>query len=97
MEAVVSGYRAQSRVRGGVILVALRSKDSAHGVSMARLAGRHLHLSPGEAPGVLGLDVAGDEGSFPLASDSDPMAAGVRQGVRLSLEPNKLGKPHCCE
>ena len=40
---------------------------------MARLAGRYLDR------GVLGLDGAGDEGSFPLANDQDPMAAAVRE------------------
>ena len=50
-----------------------RSLSSDHGVSMARLAGRYLDR------GVLGLDVAGDEGSFPLATDQDPMAAAVRE------------------
>ena len=35
--------------------------------------------------GVLGLDVAGDEGSFPLAASDDPMAAGVREAARLSV------------
>ena len=52
---------------------------------MARLAARHLQLSAGQAPGVLGLDVAGDEGTFPLSTDSHPMAAAVRENLRLSL------------
>jgi hypothetical protein len=33
----------------------------------------------------VGLDIAGDEGSFPLTADSDPMAAAVKEGTKLGI------------
>ena len=46
---------------------------------------RYLQRAASDPVGVLGLDVAGDEGSFPLASEEDPMAAGVMEAARLSV------------
>ena len=85
VEAVVAGFRGQSLVLGGVILVALRSKPEQHGRDTARLAARYLQRTEADLPGVVGVDVAGDEGSFPLASDTDPMAAGLREAASLGV------------
>ena len=85
VEAVLAGYRGQTQVRGGVVLVALRSSSREHGVQMARLAARYLQHRAEDPVGVVGLDVAGDEGSFPLASDQAPMAGGVREAALLSI------------
>ena len=85
VEAVLAGYRGQTQVRGGVLLVALRSSSREHGVQMARLAARYLQHRAEDPVGVVGLDVAGDEGSFPLASDQAPMAGGVREAALLSV------------
>ena len=46
---------------------------------------RYLQRSGEDPVGVLGLDVAGDEGSFPPAAPEDPMAAAVREAARLSV------------
>ena len=46
---------------------------------------RYLQRRAEDPAGVVGLDVAGDEGSFPLASPEDPMAAGVREAALLSV------------
>ena len=46
---------------------------------------RYLQREAEDPVGVVGLDVAGDEGSFPLASPEDPMAAGVREAALLSV------------
>ena len=46
---------------------------------------RYLQREAEDPVGVVGLDVAGDEGSFPLASAEDPMAAGVREAALLSV------------
>ena len=97
VEAVIQGFRSQDRVKGGLILVALRSKDAAHAVHTAHLAARYLQR--GDVAGVVGMDVAGDEGSYPLATDRDAMAEGVKEarnlGVPLSLHagewPEKFG------
>ena len=99
VEAVIAGFRSQSLVLGGVILVALRSKPSFHGLETARLASQYLQRTKDDPPGVVGMDVAGDEGGFPLASNTDPMAAGVQEaaalGVPLTLHagewPEKFG------
>ena len=85
VEAVIAGFRGQSQVLGGVILVALRSKPEQHSLDTARLASKYLQRSAADRPGVVGMDVAGDEGSFPLASDTDPMAAGLREAARLGI------------
>ena len=99
VEAVIAGFRSQSLVLGGVILVALRSKPSSHGLETARLARQYLQRTKDDPPGVVGMDVAGDEGGYPLASNTDPMAAGVQEaatlGVPLTLHagewPEKFG------
>ena len=57
-----SGFRLQSDLLGGIIVCALRSKDSNHGVQMAELAAKHLQKSKFDPIGVVGFDVAGDEG-----------------------------------
>ena len=54
-------------------------------MATARLAARHLQRTAASAPGVVGVDVAGDEGGFPLASDEDPMAAGLREAASLGV------------
>ena len=54
-------------------------------MATARLAARHLQRTAAAAPGVVGVDVAGDEGGFPLASDEDPMAAGLREAASLGV------------
>ena len=46
---------------------------------------RYLQRRAEDPVGVVGLDVAGDEGSFPLAGPGDPMAAGVREAGLLSV------------
>ena len=71
--------RSQTRVMGGVILVALRSMSADHGEATAQLAAQYLDQ------GVLGMDVAGDEGNYPLSSDNAPMVAGVREAARLGV------------
>jgi hypothetical protein len=38
-----------------------------------------------EPSGVVGLDIAGDEGSFPLRAASDPMAAATAEAARLGV------------
>lgn len=48
---------------GGFILCALRSMTEEHCIETAKLAAKFL------GKGVLGMDVAGDEGSFPLNSE----------------------------
>jgi adenosine deaminase len=68
-EAVIAGFArgagagagAAVAVAGGVIVCALRSCAAPHGARMLALARRYL------GRGVVGFDVAGDEGSYPLA------------------------------
>ena len=38
-----------------------------------------------QPPGVVGFDVAGDEGSFPLHESSHTMAAGLAEAVNLGV------------
>ena len=76
----MNGYtKAQEQVdiEGGVIVCALRSYPTSHSVQMAKLASEFLNCTPG----VVGFDVAGDEGSFPLALMMD----GVEEAKRLNV------------
>ena len=85
IEAAIQGFRSQNKVKGGLVLVALRSKDAAHGVNTARLAAKYIQKTKSDLPGVVGMDVAGDEGSYPLASDKDAMAEGVKEALKLEI------------
>ena len=85
VQAVLSGFRRQNRVEGGVIICALRSKDSQHALDMADLAGKYLQIHKNDPIGVLGFDVAGDEGSFPLKSVPDSMTKGVVRAQELKV------------
>ena len=85
VEAVILGYRSQEAVLGGVIICALRSKTEDHGIEMAKLAGNYLQRSSTEPVGVVGFDIAGDEGRYPLASPKDPMVAGCRKAKELGV------------
>ena len=86
VEAVLHGYRSQETVLGGVVVCALRSKTKEHGVKMAKLAGKYLQRSAADPVGVVGFDIAGDEGSYPLSSPKHSMVAGCE-------EANELGVP----
>ena len=79
VDAVVDGTRSQEKVRVGVLLVALRSRGEEHGLEVARLVAANM-----EAGVVVGMDVAGDEGSYPLAGQGT-MVAGVEEASRLGV------------
>lgn len=85
VEAVIAGAQAQTSVIAGVILVALRSKNSSHGLRMAELANKYLQRSSTEGFGVVGMDVAGDEGSYPLTDPNHSMYQGVQEATRLGV------------
>ena len=84
-QAVLSGFRQQNLVKGGVIICALRSKESQHAIDMAELAGKYLQIHKNDSIGVVGFDVAGDEGSFPLKSVPDRMTKGVQRAQELNV------------
>ena len=79
VDAVVEGAGSQEEVKVGILLVALRSRGEEHGLGVARLVAANL-----EAGVVVGMDVAGDEGSYPLAGQG-PMVAGVQEASRLGV------------
>lgn len=85
VEAVLCGYRKQQSILGGVIICALRSKTAEHGVRMAKLAGKYLQKSSKDPVGVVGFDIAGDEGRYPLASPRDSMVAGCKKAKELDV------------
>ena len=70
------GFRSQSKVLGGIIICALRSKDDDHAYQMAELAGKYLQKQKSDPCGVIGFDIAGDEGNYPLNSSTSPMMKG---------------------
>jgi len=78
----------ESKIYGGIIICALRSMSEEHGIEMADLAAKYLKKKEksGENPffEVVGFDVAGDEGRFPLQSFSDPMSEGMKSIQRSS-------------
>ena len=80
----------------GLVLVALRSRGQEHGVAVARLAASLLgqvlqlllllFLMFFLLQGVVGMDVAGDEGSFPLTGgEGEAMVAGISEATRLGV------------
>ena len=62
-----------------------RSKSAEHAVDTARLAAKYLQRLASDPLGVVGMDVAGDEGGYPLASDQHLMAAGLEEAARLGV------------
>jgi len=82
--SVIAGARSQTRVKTGIILVALRSKDAEHGVEIAQLASKYRETDGGGAA-VVGMDIAGDEGTYPLSSSNHSMAAGVSKAMQLAV------------
>ena len=74
------GFKSRTFVKGGFIVCALRSMDENHGLEMADLAGKYRAVMADEI-GVVGFDVAGDEGKFPLNSRECAMYK-VRQAFR---------------
>jgi len=85
LQSVIAGFRLQSTVLGGIIVCALRSKDSEHGVKMAELAAKYLQKSKSDPIGVVGYDVAGDEGNYPLNSLGCPMLRGIKKAQELGV------------
>ena len=47
---------------------------------MAEFAGKYLQKQKNDPSGVIGFDVAGDEGSYPLNSSTSPMMKGEKFG-----------------
>ena len=65
-------------IRGGIIVCALRSYPPAHTSDMVALVRRWL------GKGVVGLDLAGDEGTYPLKIHADPIREAVAAGVPVT-------------
>ena len=63
-----SGFSAQSEVQGGIIICALRSKDSSHCLEMANLASKYLQKTKNDPIGVVGFDLAGKKSFLNLNS-----------------------------
>ena len=70
---------------GGIIVCALRSKDLEHGLKMADLAGKYLQRYKSDPIGVVGFDVAGDEGNYPLNSQECPMFLATEKAKKLGV------------
>eukprot|EP00808_Paulinella_micropora_P030129 g59991.t1 len=91
--AVVQGFhQAQAScqahdipLEGGVLLCVLRSLPDQHGWDMLELASRW------RGKGVLGLDVAGDEGRFPLARFVPLLTAARQRGVSVTCHAGEWG------
>mmetsp|Transcript_5409 Transcript_5409/g.7064 ORF Transcript_5409/g.7064 Transcript_5409/m.7064 type:complete len:244 (-) Transcript_5409:5-736(-) len=89
VEAVTGGFKnfarnhaqpQNRRFRGGIIICALRSKPLSHAVEMAELAVNY------RTKGVLGFDVAGDEGSYPLGIFSEALNVCTQHGVPITVQ-----------
>ena len=52
---------------------------------MAKLAAKYLQKTKDDLPGVVGMDVAGDEGTYPLASEKDAMVEGINEALKLGV------------
>lgn len=82
VSAVVSGFQiAQEELdfRGGIIICALRSYSVDHSIEMAELAAAWL------GKGVVGFDIAGDEGAFPLEIHKAGIMEAVIRGVPITV------------
>ena len=79
------GFNQQNSVLGGIIVCALRSKDANHCLEMAELAGKYLQKTKNDPIGVVGFDVAGDEGSYPLGSYESSMVPGILRAQNLGV------------
>jgi adenosine deaminase len=80
--------RAEPRLGAvGAILCALRSKSSAHGVATVELA----HACADR--GVVGVDVAGDEGSWPLRRHLPMLVRAEELGVPMTLHAGEWPHP----
>ncbi len=82
VSAAISGFQLSQRnqnIRGGIIVCALRSYSADHSMEMAELAAAWL------GSGVVGFDIAGDEGAFPLHIHSDSVKEAVRRHVPTTL------------
>ena len=80
VQSVIDGYvkaKETIDIEGGVIVCALRSYPKDHAVKMAQIASEFLKYTPG----VVGYDIAGDEGSYSL----ELMMDGVREANRLNV------------
>ena len=80
VQSVINGYikaKETIDIEGGVIVCALRSYPKEHAIKMAQIASEFLKYTPG----VVGYDIAGDEGSYGL----ELMMDGVREANRLNV------------
>ena len=82
VDAVVAGFREAREalnIRGGVIVCALRSYPVEHTIEMAELAAAWL------GKGVVGFDIAGDEGAFALDIHESGIKEALRRNVPMTL------------
>ena len=82
VDAVVAGFREAREalnIRGGVIICALRSYPVEHTIEMAELAAAWL------GKGVVGFDIAGDEGAFALDIHESGIKEALRRNVPMTL------------
>lgn len=90
--AVVHGFKSVEAthlpygLRGGIIICALRSYDQAHVAEMAGLARRW------RGRGVIGLDLAGDEGTYPLSLHKPALQKAVSDGIPLTVHAGEWGE-----
>lgn len=73
------------RVVGGVILAALRSFPPAHVVEVVELAAKY------SQHGVIAVDLAGDEETYPLATHAEALKTAHEQLVPLTLHTGEWG------
>ena len=82
VDAVVSGFSEAKQalnMRGGVIVCALRSYPVEHTIEMAELAAAWL------GKGVVGFDIAGDEGAFALDIHESGIKEALHRNVPMTL------------
>ena len=85
VEAVLEGLKSAKETlsstlfEGGIIICALRSHTPEEAVSLAELCAGYLEL------GVVGFDVAGDEGSYPLIKLEAALSRAKELGVPVTV------------
>lgn len=84
VEAAVDAFK-HGGLKGGIILCALRSYPPEHVTQIADLARKY------KGRGVIGIDLAGDEGTYPMSLHKDALAEAVRQGVNVTAHAGEFG------
>eukprot|EP00510_Aplanochytrium_minuta_P004249 CAMPEP_0184012612 /NCGR_PEP_ID=MMETSP0954-20121128/4522_1 /TAXON_ID=627963 /ORGANISM="Aplanochytrium sp, Strain PBS07" /LENGTH=371 /DNA_ID=CAMNT_0026292645 /DNA_START=129 /DNA_END=1244 /DNA_ORIENTATION=- len=82
-------YDDTRRFHGGIILCALRSKPLQHAIDMANLASKYM------SKGVVGFDIAGDEGNYPLENFTEALDVCLNANIPVTVHAGEWLSENC--